>query len=107
MWPLICVHGATICLFLLLGIVFSCGKGTGLIAGYNTASAREKARYDEKALCRFMGRFMFVLAACWIPMLLSTLLDMIALLWIGLAVFLTVIISGVIYANTGNRFMVQ
>ena len=42
-------------LFVLLGILFSRGKGAFLIAGYNTASAAERARYDEKALCRFMG----------------------------------------------------
>jgi hypothetical protein len=35
-------------LFVLLGVVFAAGKGTGLIAGYNTASAEEKANYDKK-----------------------------------------------------------
>lgn len=45
------------------GTVFSLGKGAFLIAGYNTAPKREKEKYDEKALCRFMGKLMFALAA--------------------------------------------
>lgn len=31
-------------LFLVLGIVFACGKGTFLIAGYNTLPEEKKAR---------------------------------------------------------------
>ena len=101
---LILIHSVVIAVFVLLGILFSLGKGTGLIAGYNTSSSYEKAKYDETALCRFMGRFMFVLAACWVLALLSAVLGKMALLWIGQALFLIIIIVGVIYANTGNRF---
>ena len=46
-------------LFVLLGVVFAAGKGTGLIAGYNTASAEEKENYDKKKLCKAMSRLMF------------------------------------------------
>ena len=53
-----------IALFLVLGLIFSRGKGAFLIAGYNTASKAEKAKYDEKALCRFMGKIMFAMAGC-------------------------------------------
>ena len=60
-------HLAVIALFLGLAALFSRGKGAFLIAGYNTASQKEKAKYDEKALCRFMGKLMFALAACWLP----------------------------------------
>lgn len=42
-------------LFLILTIVFLAGKGSFLIAGYNTASKKDKERYDEKKLCRLMG----------------------------------------------------
>ena len=34
-------------LFFLLGLLFARGKGAGLIAGYNTMSAREKEKYDK------------------------------------------------------------
>ena len=32
-------------LFLVLGIVFACGKGTFLIAGYNTLPEEKKAKF--------------------------------------------------------------
>ena len=101
---LLAIHCGMILLFLLLGLVFSRGKGAFLIAGYNTASKAEKARYDEKALCRFMGRLMFAMAGCWAVVALSTLLDREWLLFLGLGLYLVVIFGGVIYANTGNRF---
>lgn len=91
-------------LFVILGIVFFRGKGAFLIAGYNTASQAEKSRTDEKALCRFMGKLMFLLAGCWLIVLSSALFDKRFLLWAGLAVFFVVIAGGVVYANTGNRF---
>ena len=59
------VHGCAVILFAILGIVFFCGKGSSLIAGYNTASPEEKAKYDEKALCHTMGGMMFACAACF------------------------------------------
>ena len=93
-----------IALFLVLGLIFSQGKGAFLIAGYNTASKAEKAKYDEKALCRFMGKLMFALAAAWVPIALSALLDQMWLLWLGLGLFLAVCIGGVVYMNTGHRF---
>lgn len=49
-------------LFIILEAVFSLGKGAFLISGYNMFSKEEKAEYDEKALCKFMGKSMFVIA---------------------------------------------
>lgn len=54
-----CITG----LFLVLTIIFLAGKGSFLIAGYNTAGKKEKARYDEKKLCRVMGGCMGVITA--------------------------------------------
>ncbi len=101
---LLAIHFSMILVFLLLGMVFSRGKGAFLIAGYNTASKEEKAKYDEKTLCRCMGKLMFALAGTWIPIALSALLDRIWLLWLGLGLFLAVCFGGVIYMNTENRF---
>lgn len=42
-------------LFLVLTISFFRGKGSFLVAGYNTLSPEEKDRYDEKKLMRVMG----------------------------------------------------
>jgi hypothetical protein len=39
----------------VLSIILLAGKGSFLIAGYNTACKQEKERYDRKKLCRVMG----------------------------------------------------
>lgn len=80
--------------FLALGIVFSRGKGTSLIAGYNTASPEEKAKYDEKKLCKAMSRLMFVLALCWLVIAASALWQ--PALWIGLSLFVAAAIAGIV-----------
>lgn len=49
-------------LFAVLGIIFLCGKGSFLIAGYNTASDEEKAKYDEKRLHLCFSIFCFALS---------------------------------------------
>lgn len=49
-------------LFAVLSVVFLTGHGAGLIAGYNTSSEQEKAKYNEKKLCRVMGIGMAVIA---------------------------------------------
>ena len=92
-------------LLALLGVLFSRGKGAFLIAGYNTAPAAEKARYDEKALCRFMGKLMFLLSGCQAVMGLGAAWAGMWLYWLGLALFLASAVGGVIYANTGRRFL--
>ena len=95
---------AVTALFVGLGVLFSKGKGAFLIAGYNTMSKEKKARYDKNALCRFMGRLMFALAACWVPVALGAVLDVDWLYGAGIAAYLIVIAAGLIYANTGHRF---
>ena len=100
---LLVIHGICIALFLALGLVFSRGKGAFLIAGYNTASAAEKEKIDEKKLCRYMAKLMFVLAACWGVIASSELFHAMWLLWLGQILFFGVVIGGVICLNTGNR----
>lgn len=93
-----------VAVFVILGIVFLKGKGAFLVAGYNTASREERAKYDEKALCRFMGKLMFVCAGCFILISLGSVLEQMALVWLGIVLMLVMIFAAVIYANTGNRF---
>jgi len=97
------IHLPIIVLFLVLGIVLWNGKGSWLIAGYNTSSKYEKSKYNEKALCRFVAKLMFFCAFC---MVLSALAPLIGewLIFVSTGIMLVGIIGGVIYANTGNRF---
>ncbi len=101
---LLFVQVPIIAVFTGLGVAFSLGRGAFLIAGYNTAPKEEKAKYDERALCRFMGKLMFTLAACQGVMALGGLMDRMWLFGVGLAAFLVAVLACVIYANTGNRF---
>lgn len=48
-------------ILLIISIALFFGKGSFLIAGYNTASEEEKKRYDKKKLCRVMGSGLFVI----------------------------------------------
>lgn len=104
MLPLYIFHGFVIVLLIGLAIVFFCGKGAFLIAGYNTASKAEKSRYDEKQLCRFMGKLMFTLAVCWLVTALGSVLEITVLLVTGISLFLVSIAGAAVYANTGSRF---
>jgi hypothetical protein len=84
---------------LVIGIVIRVFNVSGLIAGYNTASAAEQALYDERAMTRFVGN---LLIAASVILLVGGLLPAVAVVtWV---IFLAVIIGGVVYMNTGNRF---
>ncbi len=45
----------------ILGYLMKVKKWSWLIAGYNTSSAEEKAKYDTEALCKGLGNFMYFL----------------------------------------------
>ena len=49
---------AAAALFALISIILLSGRGSGLIAGYNT---EEKAKYNAKKLCRVYGGGMAVI----------------------------------------------
>lgn len=91
----------------VLGIVFLCGKGAMLIAGYNTSSPEKRAKMDEKQLCRFMGKFCFAMAGGWLIAAMGVWLKQDGLHIAGIVLFAAVVILGLIYANTGNRFKKQ
>lgn len=103
-WIAILAETAVIAGLLILSAIFSRGKGAFLIAGYNTAGPEERGKYDEKALCRFMGALMLALTCCMAVIVLSNLLESMALTWIGIALFFAAVTAGVIVANTRNRF---
>lgn len=91
-------------MFLVFGLVFMRGKGAFLIAGYNTSSKEAKAKYDEKALCGFMGKIMFSFAACLLITAISDLINNMILQWTGIVLFFCIAVFALIYSNTGNRF---
>jgi uncharacterized membrane protein YoaK (UPF0700 family) len=58
-------------LLVLMGIVYLRGKADGLIAGYNTASPQDKAKYDIRRLRLVVAIFHFVLGASMLLFLLK------------------------------------
>jgi len=84
---------------LFLGIIIRAFNGSGLIAGYNTAPAEERVKYEEKALTKFVGG---LLIAASVILLAGGLLP--AAAGISWLLFTTIVIGGVIYMNTGERF---
>jgi len=100
---LLIIHILIVFIFAGLSLLFYNGKGSFLIAGYNTASEKEKAEIDEKKLCRYMGHLMAALAACWMVTASSEVFGKIWLLWLGNGLCLVTVIIGIIYINTGDR----
>ena len=49
-------------LFAVLSILLLSGRGSGLIAGYNTASKKEKEKYNKKKLCHTAGSGLAVIS---------------------------------------------
>ena len=101
---LLAIHLVMIMVFVILGVIFLNGKGAFLIAGYNTTSKAGKQKTDEKKLCSFMGKMMFILAGCWLVIASSEIFKAMWLLWVGLCLFFVVCVGAVIYMNSGNRF---
>ena len=83
-------------IFVIMGVVILIGKGDNLIAGYNTASQKERAQYNIKRLRGLIGGLLIVLA----PMLFLLLGETIATTgsFVALTVILFIIV--VILANT-------
>lgn len=94
-------------IFFILGILLKFGKGSFLIAGYNTASKEEKEEYDEKALCNCMGNLMLFIAGIILLAVVAEVFNLVYLTQIRntMPVLIIVAVIGtIIYMNTGNRF---
>ena len=87
---------------IIISIILLTGRGSFLLAGYNTMSKEKKAQYDTKALCKFMGKI-FLPIGILAPF---AGIERIAswFIWVWIAVMVVLLIFTLIYANTGNRF---
>lgn len=91
-------------LFIVLGLVFINGKGSFLIAGFNTLPREEKEKYDEIALTKFMGKMMFALSFSMVFWAISEAYKIDWLFYVGLFLFIGISIFILVYTNTKNRF---
>ncbi|MCL2568461.1 MAG: DUF3784 domain-containing protein [Oscillospiraceae bacterium] len=86
------------------GYMMLTGKGASLIAGYNGKSAGERAKYNEPALCRFVGKLLLITSVCLLLCPFGVQFEMPWLMWLGIALGTALPLVAVIYMNTGNRF---
>ncbi|KOS66273.1 hypothetical protein AEA09_18820 [Lysinibacillus contaminans] len=91
-------------LFLIFAITLSQGKGASLLTGYNTMSDSEKAKYNEIALCKFMGKIMYGISFSIFLFSLSEMVENQVIFIIGLILFIALFIFSLVYTNTKNRF---
>lgn len=82
-------------LFLVLALVVYFGKGDWLIAGYNTASEKERAQYNIKRL-RLIITLLMLLSAVFVVVLLH--FPSISI--VATPIFVVVTLIGVVLANT-------
>lgn len=92
-------------LLLVLGILIRAFNLSGLIAGYNTASESEKARYNEKALIRAVGLTLVLAGSILVAGGFLMLADiaptvMVCVSW-GLSV--AILIACAVYTNVSPR----
>ena len=97
------VYGILILFFVILGIVLWRGKGAFLIAGYNTAKPSERAKYDEKALCRSVAVILFAIALSLVVSAVGIVYDEIIPPWLGFVLMLAVALIGIVYVNTSKK----
>lgn len=93
-------------MLLFFGLIIRFFKAVDLIAGVNTATKEERAKLDEEALSKFVGNMLIssaiILFAGGAISLAFALPDYItSVSWV---IFVLIIVSSVIYMNTGNRF---
>ena len=92
-------------IIIIMALVLLSGRGSFLIAGYNTMPKEKKETYDAEALCKFMGKILLPIGIL-IPILA---IDKVFFKtkYMGIAftaITLGLSIFAIIYANTGNRF---
>ena len=98
------VTQAIITLMLIgFGILFALGKGAFLIAGYNTMSAEERAKYDEKKLMKNMSLMMFSCAACTGVGLIGSIIKQPGLVNLGFILMVPCVLYFIIRVNTKSR----
>ena len=88
----------------IIGLFLCCGKGADLIAGYNGLSTAERAKWNEKALCRGTGVLVLLMVGCIELTVAGGVLDVPTLIWGGLVLLAVLTVGGLIYINKSARF---
>jgi len=88
----------------VLSVFMLRGRGGGFIAGFNTMDEKEKAKYDEKALCRFMGKIILPIGVLTPLLTVAGMSGQFWFTWVYFVAVMGLVIFALVYVNTGNRF---
>ena len=97
------INAVVTVVLLLVALLIRVGKGDKLIAGYNTASEKERAKYDVTRLRRVISWCLILIAALmWLPNLIRALTDHVkpVVYFIWSILILVVVVVTLILANT-------
>ena len=89
---------------LILSVILLTGRGSVLIAGYNTLPKDEKAKYDKSALSKFMGKILLPLAILTALVGIDYLRDLSCFWIVWGIIFVGLLAFAVIYIHISNRF---
>ena len=91
-------------LLIIAGLLLN-GRAAFLISGYNMLSDADKAKYNEKALCRFVGGLILVVCFGIALYPAAEFLGIPSLSIIATAIVLITPIGAIVYLNTSKRFL--
>ena len=100
---LILISAAFMLLFALLGWLLFCGHVEPMMN--ELFAPAKKGEVDRKALGRYMGKLMFVLAGCLALMTLGIALHLGVLQFIAVMAFLLIFSIGMVYPNLSGKFV--
>jgi len=100
----IIIFGIIIITMIIMAVFLINGKGSFLIAGYNTMSKKEKEKYDEKAISRFTGWLLIIISFCVLILFAGNYYQIKWLSFCGIGLIFLISIGGAVYMFTGKRF---
>ena len=89
-------------LVIALSLILLTGRGSFLVAGYNTMSKAKKARFNAPALCRFVGLVTLPMGILLPLLLIESIRDWYA--WFYTAFVCVLAAIAIVYANVSSRF---
>lgn len=97
------IPGLMAIIFLVIGIIFLCGKGDFLVAGYNTMDEEEKKKYDEKKMLKILGIAMLASSAAFVVSALAGFFKIPKLSFVSAALVTVIIVITVIVINVKTK----
>ena len=91
-------------ILIILGIILRSGKGSFLMAAFNTSSKQNKGNYDEKALSIFISKLLFFCSAIIIIYQIAITYNATFIKYLSMFILIITVLSASSYVNTGNRF---